>query len=78
VTRGPGRQAKDLELLNARETQKRLRETLKLLFELLEEYSPVWYQKHYHDQAELALTTIIPQTQLEGGAGLRPAFRRHK
>jgi hypothetical protein len=36
-------------------TQKTLHNALKLLFELLEEYSPMWYQKRCHDQARAAL-----------------------
>jgi len=43
------------ELQKAIETQKRLHDALKLLFELLETYSPLWYEKEYHDQAESAL-----------------------
>ena len=45
----------DRELLKAIETQDRLYYALKLLFELLETYSPPWYEKKYHDQAKSAL-----------------------
>jgi hypothetical protein len=39
-------------------TQKTLHNALRLLFELLEEYSPMWYQKHNHDQAKTALERV--------------------
>jgi hypothetical protein len=55
VRRDGERQGSNTELLKAIETQNRLHDTLKLLFELLEKYSPLWYEKHYHDQAEWAL-----------------------
>lgn len=59
MTRGSGRQQRDAELLKAIETQTRLRNALKLLFELLETYSPLWYEKRHHDQARAALYHVI-------------------
>jgi hypothetical protein len=59
MTQGSRRQAKDLEPLDATETQTRLHDALKLLFELLEKYSPVWYEKHYHDQAQCSAQAQI-------------------
>jgi len=41
------------------ETQDRLHEALKQLFDLLEYYSPVWYKKQHHDQAESALGLLM-------------------
>jgi len=38
-----------------RGNERRLHNVLRLLFELLEEYSPPWYEKHHHDQAKVAL-----------------------
>src|SRR5262252_3309408 len=58
MTRGAMRRRRerdDRELLKAIETQHRLHDALGSLFELLETYSPVWYEKHYRDQAESAL-----------------------
>ena len=43
------------------DTEYRLHDALKLLFELLETYGPVWYEKKHHDQAEYALS--LPMTQ---------------
>jgi hypothetical protein len=54
MTLGSGPQRRDPELLKALEIQKRLHDTLKLLFELLEKYAPVRYEKGYHDQANPA------------------------
>lgn len=36
-------------------TEYKLHDALKLLFELLEKYGPVWYEKKHHDQALYAL-----------------------
>jgi hypothetical protein len=38
-----------------RGSERTLHNALRLLFELLEEYSPPWYEKHHHDQAKVAL-----------------------
>jgi hypothetical protein len=46
------------EVRKLRNTQKTLHKALRLLFELLEEYSPMWYQKHNHDQAKTALERV--------------------
>jgi hypothetical protein len=35
--------------------QKMLNDALRLLFDLLEEYSPLWYTKEHHDQADVVL-----------------------
>jgi hypothetical protein len=35
-------------------------DALKLLFDLLEYYSPVWYEKQHHDQALSALRLRPP------------------
>jgi hypothetical protein len=32
-----------------------LNDALRLLFDLLEEYSPLWYTKDHHDQADVVL-----------------------
>ena len=56
---------RDRELQKAIETQNRLHDELKLLFELLEKYSPVWYKKHYHDQAESALNLRLTKRKLK-------------
>ena len=55
MTRRSERQPTDRELLQAPEIQNRLYDALKLLFELLETYSPCWYEKKHHDQAKCAL-----------------------
>jgi len=46
------------EVRKLRNTQRTLHNALRLLFELLEEYSPMWYQKHNHDQAKKALERV--------------------
>ena len=65
IVRDSARRARDRELQKAIETQNRLHDTLKLLFDLLEEYSPVWYEKHYHDQAESALDLPLAKRKLK-------------
>jgi hypothetical protein len=42
-------------LRTAIEDETRLYGALKSLFDLLENYGPVWYTKHYHDKAKTAL-----------------------
>jgi hypothetical protein len=46
------------EIKKLRSTQRTLHKALRLLFELLEEYSPMWYQKQHHDQARAALRKL--------------------
>lgn len=43
------------EILRLQKRQKTLNDALRLLFDLLEEYSPLWYTKEHHDQAADAL-----------------------
>ena len=35
-----------------------LREVLKMLYDLLEDYAPSWYTEEYHDKAEAALRIV--------------------
>jgi hypothetical protein len=65
IVRDSARRARDRELQKAIETQNRLHDELKLLFELLETYSPVWYEKQYHDQAESALNLPLAKRKLK-------------
>jgi hypothetical protein len=65
VVRDSARRGSDPELQKAIETQNSLHDALKLLFELLEEYSPVWYKKHYHDQAKSALSLPLAKRKLK-------------
>ena len=65
IARDSAGRARDRELQKAKETQNRLHHALKLLFELLEKYSPVWYEKHYHDQAESALKLPLAKRKLK-------------
>ena len=48
----------DAEVLKLRSTQKKLHKALKMLFDLLELYSPNWYDKRFHDLAKAALTHV--------------------
>ena len=49
------RRSRKAEPLRLQNNRKKLQEALKLLFDLLEEYSPLWYTKEHHDQAKAAL-----------------------
>ena len=50
-----GRRETDPKLLRLVETEYKLHDALKSLFDLLEKYGPVWYEKKHHDQALYAL-----------------------
>ena len=50
--------SRDAEVVKLRSTQKKLHEALRSLFELLELYSPIWYDKRFHDQAKAALKLV--------------------
>jgi hypothetical protein len=65
IVRDSARRARDRELQKAIEMQNRLHAELKVLFELLEKYSPVWYKKHYHDQAKSALNLPLAKRKLK-------------
>ena len=43
------------EIIPLQRRQKMLNDALRLLFDLLEEYSPLWYTKEHHDQADVVL-----------------------
>lgn len=43
------------EVLKLRRKEKQLREALKMLFDLLEEYAPTWYTEEHHENAGVAL-----------------------
>ena len=49
------RRSRKVELPRLRENRKKLNEALKTLFDLLEEYAPLWYTKEHHDQAKAAI-----------------------
>jgi hypothetical protein len=49
------RHSNHAEILSLQKKLKRLNDALRLLFDLLEEYSPLWYTKEHHDQADEAL-----------------------
>ncbi len=36
----------------------KLREALKMLYDLLEAYAPEWYTEEHHDKAEAALRSV--------------------
>jgi hypothetical protein len=38
------------------DTEETLYNALQLLYDLLENFGPVWYQKRHHDQARIALS----------------------
>ena len=54
LIRFPGRE-RDGFLRTAIKNEIRLYAALKSLFDLLENYGPVWYTKHHHDKARTAL-----------------------
>jgi hypothetical protein len=59
------------EIIGLRSTQKTLHEALRSLFELLELYSPLWYEKRFHNQAKAALkrsriASVTPQVTPTG------------
>ena len=60
------RKETDPKLLRLLETEYQLHDALKLLFDLLEEYGPVWYQKRHHDQAQYALNLPMTRKPVSG------------
>ena len=50
----------EAELNRLRLNEQRLHAALSALFDLLELYSPRWYDERYHDQTEAALRTCRP------------------
>jgi hypothetical protein len=52
---GAERRSRKTELQRIRENPKKLNEALKMLFDLLEEYAPLWYTKEHHDKAKAAM-----------------------
>lgn len=71
----PKRGNTDAEVLKLKSTQRKLHEALSLLFELLELYSPIWYEKCFHDQAKAALK-FVEHTVRQGHPISRPASQR--
>ena len=51
------------EIRKLKNTQRTLHRALGLLFDLLEEYAPLWYGKRYHDEAKAALKRVEPQPE---------------
>jgi hypothetical protein len=65
------RRETDPKLLRLVETEYKLHDALKLLFELLEEYGPVWYEKKHHDQALSALNLPIKRKPVSASKSYR-------
>lgn len=55
MNRNVVRRGGDHESSKVVKMERSLHDALKVLFELLEEYGPVWYEKQHHDIAESAL-----------------------
>ena len=66
------RKERDARLKTAIKSETRLYAALKSLFDLLENYSPLWYTKHYHDKAKTALV-MHERTLKEGHRDSRKA-----
>lgn len=65
------RKETDRKLLRLLETEYQLHDALKLLFELLEEYGPVWYEKKHHDQAQHALNLPMSRKSVSAAKSYR-------
>jgi hypothetical protein len=46
----------ECDIVRLRQEHKQLRETLNVLFELLEEYAPSWYREEYREVAVAAVS----------------------
>ena len=66
------RRERDGLLRTAIKNETRLYAALKSLFDLLENYGPVWYTKHHHDKAQVALV-MHGRTLKEGHRNSRKA-----
>lgn len=56
MTREQECQILDIDIVRLRESQKQVREALETLFDLLEDYAPMWYKEEHHQQAQSALS----------------------
>jgi hypothetical protein len=65
------RKETDPEFRRLVENEYKLYCALELLFELLEKYGPVWYEKKHHDQAERALNLPMTRRPLSASKGYR-------
>ena len=65
------RSAPTPKLLRLVETEDKLHDALKLLFDLLEKYGPVWYEKKHHDQALYALNLPIKRKPVSASKSYR-------
>ena len=65
------RQETDPKFPRVAETEYRLHDALKLLFDLLEKYGPVWYEKKHHDQAEYALNLPMMRKPISAARSYR-------
>jgi hypothetical protein len=63
---------RDGRLRTAIQDETRLYGALKLLFDLLENYGPIWYTRHHHDKAQTALV-MHGRTLKEGHRDSRKA-----
>lgn len=66
-----GRRETNPKLLRLVETEYKLHDALKLLFELLEKYGPVWYEKRHHDQALYALNLPVKRKPVPASKSYR-------
>ena len=48
----------ECDIVRLRHEQKQLRDALKILFELLEEYAPPWYSEEHHKTSVAAISGI--------------------
>jgi len=65
------RKETDPKFLRLVETEYKLHAALKLLFELLEKYGPIWYEKKHHDQALYALNLPIKRKPVPASKSYR-------
>ena len=71
MMRNSVRQGTDPKALRLVDTEYRLHDALKLLFDLLEKYGPVWYEKKHHDQAEYALNLPMMRKPISAAKSYR-------
>jgi hypothetical protein len=69
MTRNSIRRCTNPDLSGTEATSNKLHYALQVLFELLEEYGPLWYQKQHHDLAKSALRLPVTpkRTSTAGG-----------
>ena len=77
MAQGNGYEVFENDVLRFREKQSQIRDALEILFDLLEEFAPMWYTEEHHRQAVSALESAAKRTVQPDDAPRSSGERRH-